>query len=258
MGGNIPGHIIPGTGFLIQAFYIILMYIAWTKYGKLTYLKFLQLGGFIQILAGIIGTIAEVYNGSLYNRPFQSKDHITMYLGFSFSGLIILAESKQIFPENIWKSSLALAQFSEGLLFYIHSQMQMMEEHHPIESLAHWLLSVNCFCCGLMFLISWLLPKHPGIVLIACGFVLHQALWFYFLAYSMYSGVYGDMAENLPMGDCTVFFIWLLLLSLGIVGWIERTFKITNLVLDDDHQPTRQGLATQVEYSKVDQQQHDC
>jgi len=229
MGGNPIGHIVPGTALLCLALYLLFVQVSLHR-GKYSKSRLILLGGLGYTALACVGMGVEIYGGAQYGRPFQAKEHITMYALFAFAGGIHVSEAVGRLPDETWRASLGLAMLGVGLLFFVHSQMQLMEEHNPVESFVHWLLAMNYFATASCFFLSWGLEQwRSGFLLTAVAGVLHQTFWFYFLADVLYSGEYGDMGMHLPMGDATAYFVWDFILALGIVTIFECRFRTTTL-----------------------------
>ena len=227
MGGNPIGHVIPGVGLLLVALNITVAQILQHR-GKISKTQATAFGGFIYLVISSVGMGAEIVDGASRGVPFSGKEHMTMYAVFSFAGFIHVAEALRRLPEETWRASLGLAMSGVGLMFYVHSQMQMMEEHHPTEGFVHWLLSVSCFAAAASFFLSWAIQSlRVGFIFVASACTLHQSFWFFFLAYALYSGDYGTMGENLSMGNASAFYVWMFLVAMGIVAVLECSFRVT-------------------------------
>ena len=258
MGGNPPGHIIPGSALLSLALYVLFSKVYHVSPSQ-KQVK-LKRGGWLQVILSFVGIVVEVIGGWQYGRPFQAKEHLSMYFLYLCSGLLFLGESAGALPDETWRTGLGLASIGVGLLFYVHSQMQMMEEHNPLESFVHWLLAIACLCSGMGFLLSWAATTlRLGMIYFALALLMLEGFWFYFLAYALYSGDYGKMGENLDMGDATAIFVWLALCGGAIVSVFEckhqlgsRHALISNggkTVLDETQDVEEQNHLQ--EYSKV-------
>jgi len=232
MGGSPQGHVLPGSALLILALHVLFAQVL-VRNGRLKRETFLRVGAILQIVLGGVGIVVEFLNGVILGSPFQAMEHLTMYGLFLTAGFVFLGEARGGLPKDTWRAALSAANLGVGLLFYVHSQMQMMEEHHPLESFVHWLLALACLASSAGFLTSWAAPSvSAGSLYIAIIFLIQQAMWFYFLAFALYSGYWGDMGMHLDMGDATAYFCLFGSMSAVFVAIVEYRSQLSSLPPD--------------------------
>jgi len=253
MGGSSIGHVIPGVAlyFWSLAQLIILRQVqqqAWTmKTG-------LRAGALFQLVGSSIAVGQELFGGYQMNDLFHNKDHLTLHSVYFFSGLVFLAESSGQLPRESWKLAQCFVNFCIALLLYVHSDMQRMEEHHPVEGFTHWILAVATFGSSFGYAISWGVPSlRVGGAYLGIIWLSVQGMWLLFQSFALYSGYYGDMGETLEMATATSLFIWCFIFSTAIVTFFESKVRLA-AGYDDElrHSSLPLAKSTGITYNKVD------
>ncbi len=153
-----------------------------------------QLEPVIKIILPLIGVVIEAFfdevtdgNGDthigwsvfrLYKddgnfNNLAKLHHITMYSAFVLSGIVDLLSIFVRFPKHTSQIFFALAFFSEGILFYFHS-----EAEYPPSAQVHWVLTVGIFACGLVTFLRVFQATNLLINIGVASTILFQGTWF--------------------------------------------------------------------------------
>jgi len=209
----VAGHLIPGSAFfLLTAFIWFLCRAAQNQSSSSSTLQSAQRRlpvayGMFLCISTSIGLLAEMIDShgsqsdSWMDHISLSKEHCTMYLAFLITGIAALLESKGRCRPHSWRLFLAASFSVEGFLFYMHSLMQHDMDHSMTEALLHWILAIISFVAAGSFALSVANAEQAlEWTVFASAFALLEGVWFYFVAWSMYSGVYGDAAMMMDVG----------------------------------------------------------
>jgi len=227
MGGSSIGHVIPGVALYGWAWFLLVMTLLVHR-NVWSLSTALKLGALIQLVGSSIAVGQELIGGFSIHDPFHNKDHLTLHSSYFFSGLTFLLEARGRLPRESWRLAQSYVNFSIALLLYVHSTMQAMEEHHPIEGFTHWLLSIATFATSFAHFAGWAVQSFrlSGLY-IGVAFLMLQGIWLLFQSYILYSGDFGEMGGLMEMADVTSYFIWFLLISTISCVLFEIRFGIS-------------------------------
>ncbi|KAH6820471.1 plant viral-response family protein [Perilla frutescens var. hirtella] len=209
--GSFPGHVLPGTLFLVVGMWhiwcSIVRYVSdpksfrvrvWNPVpgfdGRFEYLELyvIAIGSFIDIcIEFLYSTHLKIFaNGILNPSHINNFEHSGMLLMFFIFGVtMLLSEKTRFVPLNEGALCLiASAAFTaEYLLFYFHSTT-----HKGLEGCYHRILVLLIGLCILSTVAGALMPtSFPADICSGIAMTL-QGLWFYQTAFTLYGSMIPD------------------------------------------------------------------
>ncbi|CAN4128054.1 unnamed protein product [Withania somnifera] len=209
--GSFPGHVLPGTLFLVVGVWHI--WSALVRYssnpksftvrvwnpvpgfnGKLKYLELyvIAIGGFIDFCIELFySTHLRLFvHGVLNPTHMNNFEHAGMLLMFVIFGLIVLLSEKTSLlplPDGALCLIAATAFSAEYFLFFFHSTT-----HKGLEGYYHLILVLLIGLCILTTIAGALMPTSFPIDLASGISVALQGLWFYQTAFTLYGPMMPD------------------------------------------------------------------
>ncbi|XP_004468862.2 transmembrane protein 45B [Dasypus novemcinctus] len=229
---NFKGHALPGSFFLIIGLWWSIKYPL--KYFHKTgnkgqrnyqYQRLEIIEAAIRTLFPVIGILGEQFvpdgpHLHLYHEDQWVKlmnwQHCTMYLFFAASGVIDLLTFLVIpVPLGVDRFFMAVAGFTEGLLFYYHVQNRPLLDQH-IHSLLLYAVFGGTFCVFL----EVILRDNIVLELFRTSVVILQGTWFWqigFVLFPPFGTPEWDQKDHANIMFITMCFCWHYLAALCIV-----------------------------------------
>lgn len=203
--GSFPGHVLPGTLFLVVGVWhiwcAIVRYVsdprsfrvrAWNPVtgfnGRLKYLELyvIAIGGFIDFCIELFySTHLKLFvRGVLNPTHMNNFEHAGMLLMFLVFGVIALLSEKTRFlplPEGALCLVASVAFCTEYFLFYFHSTT-----HKGLEGYYHLILVLLIGLCIATTISGALMPTSFPVDLSSGVAIALQGLWFYQTAFTLY------------------------------------------------------------------------
>ncbi|XP_062995578.1 transmembrane protein 45B-like [Elgaria multicarinata webbii] len=269
--GTFHGHMLPGGIFLLLGFVWAVKYSlkffsqnskpALQRKSCFNRLEFVEWG--VIVIASFIGIITEQFNSGTYFQVYNEEDHkwvnlsawqhTTVFLFFLIAGMMgLLQQCKLQIPLGLDYLLLSVAFFTEGMLFYFHTDRHSLMDQH-----IHAMILVPTFGCAFCLLLEVHFRNHLILELLRTSMLLTQGTWLWQISFVLYPhwGA-SNWDENdhesitfINMALCWHFAAVVLILSIiyGIVYCVfkrqERKFRETAIEIQQFNQDKKSYTA---------------